>query len=155
MKQRITAIAIATVLVAAGLSVVQPAAAVNADCSEEFDIPDSEPTTSRILLANAEETGREDVKASSGDEEVTVSLDSPDDTLEFGVFYLDGQTCVKASQDGLSTCGGSETLDTHNNPVPHQKTCEIDAPTSGARDYFFHVANQEDDSLEYRMWESS
>lgn len=155
MKQRATAIAIATVLVAAGLSVAPPAmAVVGPDCDEEFLIPDSEPLTPRTLAGNEEETGREDVEAGTP-EKVTVRLESEDDKLEFGVFYLDGQTCEVASDDGLTNCGDSEILDTVNNPAPEKQTCNLDDPSSGEREYYFHIVNQQDDELDYSIWMSS
>lgn len=156
MKNQVaTALAIALVVGLGGLSAVPTAMAVPADCNEEFQIPDNEPTTSRILLGDGEETGREDVKAADGDEEVTVRLDSSGDRLEFGVFYLDGQNCTQASDDGLSNCSDAEVLDTGANPAPQKRVCQLDAPDSGTREYFFHMVNQQDDPLEYTIWESS
>jgi hypothetical protein len=149
------AIAIAvTMTLTAALSAV-PAAAVSADCTDDFLIPDSEPLVPRSLSGSAAEVGKEDVTASGGDEKVTVRLESLDDKLEFGVFVLDSNNdCVSATSLDQSDCGASETLSTMNQAPSVETTCRIDAPSSGSVDYFFHVENQQSDALDYSIWMS-
>lgn len=155
MKNRIaTAVTLALVAGLAGLSGIPTAAAVGPDCNEEFLIPDSKPPLSRILLGNIGETGLEDV-AAGGSEEVTVQLDSEDSRLEFGVFYLDGQTCTVAMDDGRSTCDDTEVLETETTSATVTRTCQIDAPNSEGVDFYFHVVDQKIEPLEYRIWMSS
>lgn len=155
MEQRATAIAIAVAMsLTAALSAV-PAAAVGADCTDDFLIPDSEPLTPRDLAGNEDEVGLEDVEAGTGSENVTVRLDSKSDKLEFGVFVFDANDdCVSASSLDQSNCGTSEVLDTTSEPAPVKEVCRIDAPTSGTEDYYFHVENPQSDSLDYSIWMS-
>lgn len=152
-----TAMAFALVAGLAGLSLTPTVAAVIADCDDEFLIPDSEPLISRVLLGNAAETGREDVTASGGDEEITVDLRSNNDKLEFGVFVLDGNNCLVAANEdpALSDCGSSEVLDTTDGDQTESKACTLEAPSSGTLEYYVHVVNQQSDQLSYKIWMSA
>lgn len=150
------AIALAMSLTAA-LSAV-PAAAVSADCTEDFDIEDSESLADkRTLAAGANETGLEDAKAVSGDEEVTVELLSNDDKLEFGIFQ-DTDGCTRSKKVSPDDCESDVVLDTTGaGTTEDSMTCTIEAPNSGSRDFYFPLENIElnGDSLEYKVYVSS
>jgi hypothetical protein len=143
------AIAIATVLVAAGLSVVPPAAALTADCDEDFDIADSETTASlRPLDAGVSEVGHEEV-LSTADEELTVRLETSGDELTFEIFEETSNGCVQYTGD--ADCKGENVLDNED----EEKVCTLNAPSSGNRDFFVVYKNTEDspaDQLEHMTW---
>jgi len=155
MKQRAMAIAIAVTMTTTAVLSAVPAAAVSADCTSDYTIQDTEPSTPRVLLGLTSETGVEDVTAAGGTENVTIRLDSNNDKLEFGVFVLDAnQDCVAATDEGISDCSSAETLDTTGTAATDKITCRLDPPSSGTRDYFFHVENSQADSLDYTPWMS-
>lgn len=151
------AIAIATVMVAAGLSVAPSVAAVDADCTEDFDIADSELLAStRDLDPGEMETGLEDVEDNETNQEVTVELTSNDDKLEFGVFE-DVSGCDR-SNNVSSNCLSDVTLDTTDPSVnTDSETCTLESPDSGTREFFFVQENIEDpgDELEYKIFVST
>lgn len=144
MKKRATAIAIATVMVATGLSIAPAASAQVTNCAATYAIADSEAAaTPRILLGGMEEIGVEEVLAGN-DEQLHVRLDSPNDELDWKVFQLDsGGECVEYTSTG---CGGN--LDREG----QTGDCTLEAPGSGVQEYFLKVENLQNDRLTYTPW---
>lgn len=144
MKQRALAIAIATAMVATGLSMAPAAFAGHNDCHRDFVLPDSEPVEARELGGNSVEIGLATVSAGDS-EELTVELVSVDDTLEWRVFHMDGNDdCV---QYKASSCSGTISS-------PGTDTCTLEDPTSGDKDYWVTFENIESDQLLYKGWSS-
>lgn len=136
-------------MVAAGLSVAPPAAALTADCDENFEIADSETLASeRKLKKNKSEVGHEDVLAGSA-EELHVQLVTDNDELTWQVFFIDADN--KCSDYTAGECNGENVIDQQD----EEQTCTLNDPSSGTRDYYVKVLNSEDapaDSLKYKMW---
>lgn len=153
MKQRATAIVIAGVMLAAGLSVAPAATAGHGDCHKDFNIPDSKPgrLQSRTLLMGESEVGLEKVTASGGDEELHVLLDT-DDILEWTVFIEDANNNCQTFSSGDCDIGGSypNTIQTEDT----EQTCTLDAPSSGSESYWVLFENVGSNSLQYRTWVS-
>lgn len=153
-----TTIATAIVLVVAGMGAglsAVPGAAVMADCTEDYDIPDSEPLVARDLAAGEMETGKENVKASEGNETLHVELVSNDDKLEFGIFEdVDG--CSRSTNVAPTACESDVVLDTTDSNSTDSKTCTLIAPDNGSRTFYVVFENIEEngDELEYKAWVS-
>lgn len=146
------AIAIATIMVAAGLSTVPPALALTADCNEDFDIADSESqAVKRSLDPGTTKVGHR-VVSSGSPEEITVRLPTSVDELTWQVFYLDASNnCVEYSATG---CDGEVVMDTKG----QEQSCTLDDPSLGDRDYYVVHKNTESppaDELDFKIWESS
>lgn len=153
-----TAMALALTLVAGvvglGMAPASPVVAVTADCTHDFDIPDSELLSSpRTLAASASETGRERVMAVSGDEDVRVELQTNDDQLEFGIFE-DINGCVRSTNVSPASCESDVLLDTTDpNEDEDSHLCKLLAPSSGSRTFYVVFENvQSSDALEYEVF---
>lgn len=144
-----TKLAVAMALVVAGFGVgLAPApfaAAQTTVCDlNNFPIPNSQPSTARVLTKGASEVGVEDV-VSGTSETLTVELtdERSGGELFWVVKYENSQDeCVELDP---TDCKG--TITTENQPV----TCELDAP----EDRTYHVLFQEDTGLsaiEYMAW---
>lgn len=152
-----TAVAMALVLVAGvGPFLAAPAAAVAADCTEDYTIPETQPLFPRTLAAGASEVGLIDVSAAGGDKTVRVQLDSDDDMLEFGIFEVVSNQCQRSTNVNTVVCQSDVLLDTTPLLVfpPVSQDCELDAPSSGARSFYFVFENVEPggDALQYSVW---
>lgn len=138
MKERATAIAIATIMVAAGLSVAPPAAALTEDCNEDFEIADSEQQASKRKLPDGERiNGIENVSASDGDQTLTVRLETSDDVLAWHVFEETLTGCQEYDEGG---CNGENTISSKG----AEQSCTLNAPSVGTRTYV--VGYMEDDT---------
>lgn len=156
MDRTTIAVAVAMIIstVGAGISAV-PVAAVMADCSADYNIADSEPLVGRSLAAGENETGKEEVKASEGDEQLQVELVSDDDKLEFGIFEkVDG--CSRSTNVAPTLCESDVVLDTTGPNQTDSETCTLEAPDSDSRAFYVVFENIEDngDELEYKAWVS-
>lgn len=150
-----TAVAMALVLASVASLVASPAAAVTADCTEDFTIPTSEPGASTTLAAGASEVGLIDVSAAGGDKTVRVQLTTDDDILEFGIFEVVSSTCQRSTNVNTVACQSDVTLDTTPLLVlpPLTQDCQLDAPASGTRSFYFVFENVEmGDALGYKAW---
>lgn len=145
-----TAMALTFVVGAVGLSVVPSVAAVPKDCTEDYEITDTEKT--RPLNTSEHEVGLSKVRAADGDETMTVELLTNDAKLELGVFFIDASgTCVSAKNAGESNCDTNEVLDTTSNNVdpPISIDCTLEAPLNGVREFYIGFENIGSVDLEY------
>lgn len=149
MEQRAMAIAIATVMVAAGLSVAPPAAAVSADCTEDYNIT-STPKT-RTLAANGSEAGLVEVSAPT-DEKLNVTLETPNAEMEFGIFELVDDDCTR-STNVSDNCDQDVKLET-NGGGDDSIECTLEAPLSGTRDFYVVFENPGSDPIDYTVHSS-
>lgn len=138
-----TAMALAFVVGAVGLSIVPTVAAVTADCDDDYAITATK--QSRSLNTSESEVGLSEVRAADGDETMTVTLQTNSAKLEFGVFIVDPSNgnCVSAKDEGVSDCGTAEVLDTTDSNVdpPISIDCRLDAPLTGTRDFYVPFEN--------------
>lgn len=145
MKHRATAILLAAMMVATGVSLSTTSVAQQpTDCAATFPIADDEDLAlDRILLGGMEEVGVEEVEAGIS-ETLHVELLSEDDELEWKVSHLNSENeCVAYTATG---CGGTIS----NEGVVQD--CTLDHPNSGVENYFVKFENPENDLLQYRAW---
>lgn len=143
MEQRITAIAIAAVMVAAGLSVAPPAMAGHQTCHEDFVIAEDKSNADvRDLATNVEEVGQADVSAGTP-EDLMVDLRTSDAELSIEVFEQTATGCVEFNESG---CDRTITS------TGDQEVCTLEDPVSGSTDYFVHYENVGNVDLEYLTW---
>jgi hypothetical protein len=144
------AVAIATVLVAAGLSVGLGTVQAASPCgNEDFDIADSKSLASiRDLNPGESEIGREDVSAVTGDETLHVELvDAGADGELTWTVYHQPSSCEEYTAGG---CDQTNVLDTET-----EVTCTLNAPNSGMKDYFVVFEETNDNNqIDYRAWVS-
>lgn len=145
MEQRATAIAIAAVMVVAGLSIAPPVAAGHNNCHEDFEIADSQSAASvRTLNAGSSEVGREDVVQGSP-ETLTVELvdAGANGELEWTVFHRLAGLCVQF----LDGCGGTLAMD------GEQQSCTLDAPVD--KNYWVvYEESSGNNAIDYQTWAS-
>lgn len=146
MERTATAIVLATVLVAAGLSVAPLTAASHDNCHEDFLIPDSEPSSSRTLLAGTSEIGREDVSA-PGNETLNVELTDRgiSGELTWTVFEIEDSQCQTYTNGG---CDQNNVLSSET-----KVSCTLEAPDSGEKSYWvLFDETTSANSIMYKTW---
>lgn len=146
MKQRALAIAIATAMVAAGVSLAPPALAASGDCDEDFQVAESESNASiRKLSVDELEIGLADTDPGE-DRTLNIELVSGPQ-LEWQVFHRDSlDKCVEYSDGG---CGGPTTMTSTGTD-----TCTLRADELEEKDFWVHIEANGDSAIDYKVYES-
>lgn len=146
MKQRATAIAIATLMVAAGLSIAQPVTAEHKDCHKTFDVAESESNAMVRDLPQGElDVGRADTDAGQ-DRILNVELVQGDE-LTWQVFEKNSLgNCVEYTDGG---CDGPTVISS-----PSTDTCTLEANPNTAKDYWVHIEATGTSDIDYQVFES-
>lgn len=146
------AMALLSMSVLAGLAAV-PVQAVTADCSETNEIPNSPQDPPKSLPGGQDVTWWIEVTAAGGDETVRVSLESNNDLMEFAIFE-DVNGCDRSAHVNTQECKQQDVeLNTTSLIVtpPEFQDCELGAPGSGDRTFYFVLDNLQNDALDYTI----
>lgn len=143
MEQRAVAIAIATMMVATGLSVAPLGTAGHAPCHRDFVIAeDKSSAATRDLVVDEEEIGLADVEAGTP-EDLMVDLETSNAELSIEVFEQTSTGCTEYNETGC---------DKEIDSTGDHEICTLEDPVTGSKDYWVHYNNTGTKDLDYRTW---